>query len=149
MQEESRIQGRNGPIKEENVALAAKTKKGKKFAPQKKGWKFKGPSDKSRIICYNCQKPGHYARDCRKPRGRFKRKRFHVSAVDTEKELANKRQKESTNEQEERPKYYLILALFESITGSTEIWLVDGGASRHMMGYKNALSNLKEKKFSV
>ena len=35
MQEEGRIQGRNGPVKEENFSLAAKTKKGKKFAPQK------------------------------------------------------------------------------------------------------------------
>jgi hypothetical protein len=43
----------------------------------------------------------------------------------------------------------LISALSESITSSTEIWLVDSGASRHMTGYRSALSNLKEKKFLV
>ena len=103
MQEEGRIQGRNGLVKEENVALAAKTKKGKKFTPQKEGRKFKGPSEKPRIICYNCQKLGHYARDCRKSGGRFRRKRFYASTADTKKEPANKRQKQSTNEQEETP----------------------------------------------
>ena len=37
MQEESQIQARNSPIKEENVAPIAKIKKGKKFTPQKEG----------------------------------------------------------------------------------------------------------------
>lgn len=93
LQEESRILGRNGPrCKDE----------GKKFTPQKRGLKPKGPSNKSKIICYNCQKPDHYARNCQQCGGRFKRKRFHASAADTKKEPANKRQKQSTNEQEEK-----------------------------------------------
>lgn len=91
----------------------------------------------------------HYARDCRQTGGEFRRKSFHASTVDTEKKLASKNQKESTNEQEERPESYLISALSSSITSSAEIWLVDNGASRYMMGYRSALSNLKEKKFSV
>ena len=43
----------------------------------------------------------------------------------------------------------MILALFGAITSSVDIRLVDSGASRHMTGYKSALTNLKEKKFFV
>ena len=46
LQEESRFLGRNGSMKGENVALATKTKKGKKLTPRKKGRKPKGPSEK-------------------------------------------------------------------------------------------------------
>ena len=53
--------------KQDNLALAAKTKRFKKpFPQQKKGKKPQGNfSDMSKIECYTCHKFGHYARDCR------------------------------------------------------------------------------------
>ena len=54
-------------IKEDNLALVAKTKKFKKpFPQQKKGKKPQGKfSNMSKVECYNCHKFGHFAKDYR------------------------------------------------------------------------------------
>ena len=74
-------------IKEENLALATKTKKFKKpFPEQKKGKRPQGKfSDVSKVECYNCHKFGHFSRDCRKTKKKFKRI-FQVSFVEEEEE---------------------------------------------------------------
>ena len=43
----------------------------------------------------------------------------------------------------------LISALIGSISNKKETWLVDSGASRHMMGYHSALTDLMEQKSSI
>lgn len=84
-------------------------------------------------------------RDCRaKQRG----SKFHAS-VATEDEPQRKKTRGSSSDQETRKEYYLVLALSGSITTSAETWLVDSGASKHMTGYRSALADLKEKKFSM
>jgi hypothetical protein len=63
LQEEGRIQSRNGTSKEENLALVARTRKGRRFTPQKKFPQkeknknsFKGKEfDMSKVKCFNCQ----------------------------------------------------------------------------------------------
>ena len=42
-------------------------------------------------------------------------------------------------------KYVLIFALTGTITHGSDTWLVDSGASKHMSGFKDSLSNLTEK----
>jgi hypothetical protein len=44
-----------------------------------------------------------------------------------------------------KKEYYFISALSGSISKSSEIWLVDNGASRHMTGYRSALTDLSER----
>ena len=64
-------------IKQDNLALATKTKRFKKpSSQQKKGNKPQGKfSDMSKIECYTCHKFENYAKDCRqnkkKPMIRF------------------------------------------------------------------------------
>ena len=42
---------------------------------QKKGNKPQGKySDVSKVECYNCHKFGHFSRDCRLPKNKFKRR---------------------------------------------------------------------------
>ena len=85
IEEEGRTSGK--VTKEGNLALAAKTKKFKKPFPQQK--KGKKPQGKyfgvSKVECYNCHKFGHFARDCRQTKKKFKRK-FQASAAEEEEE---------------------------------------------------------------
>jgi hypothetical protein len=58
LREEGRIQSRNGTSKEENLALAARTRRGRRFTPQKEKNRgsFKGKEfDMTRVKCFNCQ----------------------------------------------------------------------------------------------
>jgi hypothetical protein len=132
--------------------LSAKTKKWKKF-PQTKG-KGKKPQGKlshlnphlSKVKCFNCNKLGHYARDCRNPLSQQKRRgRFQVSVATEEakpqEEPQRRQTRAATKEQEQQREYYLISALFGTITKSEEMWLIDNGASRHMTGFKQNLAN--------
>ena len=48
-----------------------------------------------------------------------------------------------------RKEYFFISTFSSTITNSSEIWLVDSGASRHMIGYKKPLSDLTEKDSSL
>ena len=68
LREESQIQTRVCPYHEENLAHVANLKKGKGnefFQKHKGNGNFKGKPkfDVSKIICCNCNKPRHFARD--------------------------------------------------------------------------------------
>ena len=60
---------------------------------------------------------------------------------------------EDEDEEEERPRkrlargeYVLFYALFGSVTPGEDTWIIDNGASNHMIGKKQTLSRLEEKK---
>ena len=48
---------------------------------------------------------------------------------------------------EEKNECFLVSALSRSITDVEHIWLIDSGASRHMTGFKDSISNVKKKRF--
>jgi hypothetical protein len=81
------------PSHEENLSLAANTKKGKgkKFFQKSKGkgnLKGKPKYDMSKIICYNFNKPRRYAKDCFNEK---RKGRYHASTVEANEEPQNKR----------------------------------------------------------
>ena len=43
----------------------------------------------------------------------------------------------------------MISTLSGSITNSANTWLVDSGASRHMIGFREALTSYRKKKFTT
>ena len=46
--------------------------------------------------------------------------------------------------EEDVEEYVLLSALFGSITPGEDTWLIDSGASKHMMGQNKTLSKLEE-----
>jgi hypothetical protein len=141
-QEGGRIRSRNGTSKEESLALAARTRKGKIFTPQKKFPQkekrknsFKGKEfDMSKVKCFNCQLKGHFARDF--PKIIKGNKGKYCASIVVEDESRRTKTKEASNNQETRREYYLISTLSGSLTNADESWLIDSGASRNMTGNK-------------
>ena len=85
--------------------------------------------------CYNCRKYDHYAKQCQ---GSQKRK-HHASTADVDEDAPPKR---SRNDDHTK---FFISALAGMVPTTSDTWLIDSGASRHMTGYKENLSDLVEK----
>ena len=81
--------------------------------------------DKSQVQCYNCQKFGHYASECRAPNNRVDEKINYVEEKTDEKET-------------------LFLAQKEGDCGQTNSWYLDSGTSNHMCGRKDMFVELDE-----
>jgi hypothetical protein len=156
LKEEGRLKRRNEPSMMKDHALSIKAKKWKKF-PQHKG-KYKKPQGKhshfhsylSKVICFNCKRIGHYAKDYRNPPSQQKQRgRFHASVAIDEEETQRRRTRAATKEQEQRIESYHVSSLSVIVTKSEEVWLVDSGASKHMTGFKQNLVNYRDNKFNV
>jgi hypothetical protein len=130
---------------DEDQALAAHARKGKNKKDNYLPKKFKmGQRDNSNIICYYCQELRHFVRDC-------------PLVMEIKNEKGSKRHQAHTTEDDEPPKkfakqyessdedYFLISALTCTITHGSDTWLIDNGASNHMTGYEDSLSNLIHK----
>jgi hypothetical protein len=121
--------------------------KGKKFLWKNKGkGNQKTKSDMSKIICYTCNKPRHYAKDCFSGK---RKGRYHASTTEANEEPQGKRSKESNTTEQKKKQIILISTLTGSISNNKETWLVDSGASRHMTRYSCALTDLTEQKSSI
>ncbi|GAU43570.1 hypothetical protein TSUD_368940 [Trifolium subterraneum] len=82
--------------------------------------------DKSRVKCYNCEKFGHYASECRAP--------------------SNRKVEEKVNYVEEisQEDGTLLLAHKDNERGGDNQWYLDGGASNHMCGRRSMFVELDE-----
>jgi hypothetical protein len=82
--------------------------------------------DKSRVKCYNCEKFGHYASECRAP--------------------SNRRVEEKANYVEEisQEDGTLLLAHKDNERGGDNQWYLDSGASNHMCGRRSMFVELDE-----
>ena len=103
------IQNKVVHTKEENITLIARTKKGRRpFAPKKslhaKKKEINKGFEKSKLLCFYCQKSRHFIQDCCvKKRKEWS---FHASTI------VKENSKEDTPEgKERRREYYLVSAL--------------------------------------
>jgi len=78
--------------------------------------------DKSKVKCYNCQKTGHYARNCWNPTKR----------VEENANLMIEEEKEAT----------LLLVHNERMQDKENMWYLDNGANNHMCGDKDKFMEL-------
>jgi hypothetical protein len=123
--EEGRLKSRNEPSTMKDLALSVKAKKWNRF-------------------------PQHKGKDCRNPPSQQKQKgRFHATIALEEEEPQRKRTVDPTKEQEQCKESYFVSSLSGVVTKAKEIWLVDSGASKHMIGFKQNLVNYRDKKFNV
>jgi hypothetical protein len=88
---------------------------------------------------------GHIAKNCPLKIEEYKKKNnkiHHAHAFEDDDPP-----KKSTRE--EIVEYVLFLALFGTVTPGNDTWLIDSGASKHMIGNKNTPSSLEEKKSPI
>jgi hypothetical protein len=154
LQEESHTSTRREPSKEEHSTLASRFK-GKKKVTFQKGFQkkintkgtFKGNNlDTSKIKCFNCNKLGHFARDCWSNKKSPRKGKHHASIAKDDESKRNK--KSPSNERENKEEYYLVSSLSSTVITRSRNWLVDSGASKHMTGDKEILSDFKKKSFA-
>jgi hypothetical protein len=111
-----------------------------------KDWKSKPKDgqkrdDKSKVICYNCDKPGHIAKECRQEGGGAHRKFKHKGKG---KRAAEKQESRSKDYIEECAYSATIAApAFKSSGGGTEVRFLDSAASRHFEPNRNNFISLR------
>ena len=85
---------------------------------------------------YTCDKKGHISKyfpnkgNSKKKKGNKRRHHAHAAEDD---EPSTKRIKQESDEE-----YVLIFALTRTTTHGSNDWLIDSGASKHMMGFKES-----------
>ena len=89
----------------------------------------------SKIRCYTCDEVGHYEKYCPKSRNKKKgnKRRHHAHAAEDD-EPSTKRIRQESDDSSSDEKYVLIFALTVNITHGSNDWLIDSGASKHMIG---------------
>ena len=98
------------------------------------------------IRCYTCYDKWHIARNCPRNKGgsqkKNKYKRIHHAHIAEDDEPPRKKIKEEDSSSNDE--YVLIYALMGTVTHGSNDWLIDSGASKHMMGFKESFLKLSE-----
>jgi hypothetical protein len=150
-QEETRLiaRGVQDSPHDDNHALAFHTKKGRRNRRSfNKAFKDKKTSsasghehrkDNSKIQCFRCDKYGHIARNS--PTRKKGRQLASTANVDPK---PHQRDEDIKDES-----FFFISALSGTVPTNSDIWLIDSGASIHMTGYRDHLTDLVEKESSL
>lgn len=93
-------------------------------------------SSKSKFKCYNCNKKGHFAKDCRAPKKQSTNKG----------NKNNGKYSKATNDNDQGGAFNTeVNSELEVLIGNLETtWLMDSGASRHMSPNRNFFASLHE-----
>ena len=134
IQEEARVANKETLLKEDDQALAIHTKGRKQSNFKKSNLKtstkkfHKKKKDYSKYQCYNCHKIGNLARECPSPKKKNNNKRHHAHLAEYENEEEEIPRKRLTREED-----VLFSALSGSVIHGEDTWLIDSGASKHIV----------------
>ena len=104
--------------------------------------------DISKLRCYTCDEVGHFAKDYPKNKSHSHKKkgnkrRHHAHAVEDD-EPSKKRCRYESEDSSSEDEYVLISALTGNISHGSDDWLIDSGASKHMIGFKESFVRLSK-----
>ena len=136
----------------EDQALTVHSKKGRRNSHHTRGknpyHKDKSRKDLSKLRCYTCDERGQFAKDC--PRNKIKshkkkgKKRIHHAHAAKDDEPSKKKTRYESEDSSSEDEYVLISSLTGNITHGSTDWIIDGGASKHMTGFKESFMKLSE-----
>ena len=88
--------------------------------------------DLSKYRCYTCDEREHFARYCPRKKSSSHKKKL------------NKRSKQVSDDSSSDEEYVLISVLTGTITHGSNDWIIDSGASKHMIGFKESFVKLSQ-----
>ena len=137
-QEEARIAAREEKMGSEYQALTVHSKENKRSHYHSKGKISHSRKDLNTIRCYTCDEKGHISRFCPNKRNLKKKgnKRKHHAHVAEDDEPSTKRIGQEIDDSSSEDEYVLIFTLTGTVSHGSNDWLIDSGASKHMMGFK-------------
>ena len=165
IQEKVIVANKEALLREEDQALATHTRRRiqsnfkknshNEYRPAKKFQRKRENGQKkyySKYQCYNCHNIGHLSRECPLKKNNNKIHHAHLAEDEDEEEEERPRKIQAKGE-EERPQkrqakeenieeYVLFSALSRSVILGEDTWLINSGASKHLIGKKQTLSRL-------
>ena len=104
--------------------------------------------DPSRLRCYTCDQIGHFAKNCPKNKNGSNKKnnskRRHHAHTAEDDDPPRKRVKQESEDSSSEDEYVLISALTGTITHGSKDWIIDSGASKHVIGFKESFEKLSK-----
>ncbi|KAK8957926.1 hypothetical protein KSP39_PZI000959 [Platanthera zijinensis] len=103
-----------------------------------------GRSNHSNVECYNCDKHGHYAKECKSNIECYNCGKYGHYAKEC---YSEKKVEENANlvaEEETREDGVLLMAYKDTVSDNDTIWYLDTGASNHMCGHKHLFKEMRE-----
>ena len=119
----------------EDQALTTHTKKTKRDHHHSKGKPYHSRRDWATAICYTCDEKGHiskfYPNKGNSKNKKGSKRRHHAHAVEDDEPSTKRIRQESDSSSDDE--YVLISALMGTISHGSNDWLIDSGASKHML----------------
>ena len=142
-----RIVAQEEKMGSEDQALTSHTKKTKRDHHHSKGKISHSKRDLSTIRCYTCDEKGHISKyfpnkgNSKKKNGNKRRHHAHATEHD---EPSTKRIRQESDESSSDEENVLIFAVTGTILHGSNDCIIESGASKHMMRFKESFVKLSE-----
>ena len=131
----------------EDQDLTVHSKKGRREKNYHQG-KHSHQKGSSKLRCYTCDEIGHFSRHCPMNMNGSKKKknskRKHHAHIAEDDDPPRKKVKQESEDSSSDDEYVLISTLTETVTHGRKDWIIDSGASKHMIGFKESFEKLSK-----